>query len=220
MSEFNEIAYRLNYDDNHYRGFRSASTEEDIVFQKYDGYEEFSMSRLSLFEHPTPVIFTGNLDSVRFIDYPLNSGWEVMSRKMYETLLSVGDFPHRIIPVVIIDSKIKEKDWFNNNGGLKQDVGLWNYIAVHITGTIDVVDYEKSSYTQDEKLKRIRIYTYVFKNPTNGLPPIFRTPENLFPVFVSAEAREALKRNKIKGIRYVSAKDGEEWIDTPIDLPD
>jgi hypothetical protein len=220
MSEFNEIAYRLNYDDNHYKEFRSDSTEEDIVFQKYDGYEEFSMSRLSLFEHPTPVIFISYSEGVRFIDYPVNSGWEVMSRKMYETLLSVGDFPHRVIPVVIVDSKIKQKDWFNSNGELKQDAGLWNYVAVHITETIDVVDYEKSGYTKDEKLKRIRIYTYVFKNPANGLPPIFKTPENLFPVFVSTEAREALKRNKIKGIRYVSAKDGEEWIDTPIDLPD
>jgi hypothetical protein len=100
MSEFNDYAFELRYELYHFEEL-GLDWDKDIEIEKYDDYESGSLYRTKQFEHPNPIVFQGNKPVVEHIDYPYpDNDWTVMSRRMYETLLSVGDFPHRLIPMV------------------------------------------------------------------------------------------------------------------------
>jgi hypothetical protein len=222
--EFDEIAYNLDEEVYHFEDY-GLDWNEDLVFEKYDGYISYKTDGIELFEHPAPVIFQGDLDVVKYIDYPVRSNnWHVMSMKMYETLLSVGDFHHRVIPVAIVDWTIQKKDWFNPNGELRKEVCLWNYLVVQITEYLDIFDYEKSTYQKNPN-GWIDISKYVFKTSAEDcLPPIFKIKEERLSLFVSAEARSVLRKNRINGTRFISLQgfgkiDGGNYIDVPIILP-
>ncbi len=97
-SEFDETAYQLVWDIDHFKEL-DLDWNEDILFQKYDGYVSWKYRKTETFTHPTPLIYEGTLDIVRHIDYPYpDNMWTIMSERMLKTLLSVGDFPHRAIP--------------------------------------------------------------------------------------------------------------------------
>lgn len=269
MSEFNDYAYELRYDVYHFEEL-GLDWDKDIEIEKYDDYESGSLYRTEQFKHPNPIIFQGNKPVVEHIDYPYSDNdWTVMSRRMYDTLLSVGDFPHRLIPMVMIDSRtFVWKDWFEEtiitrenayneerpsryaagNKNLRKEVCFGDFVLVHITEHLDLLDRENSVFNRtmtkeelrkseekfelepedresDLEMENSNIDEYAFKIPENGLPPIFKIPENRVRTFVSAEAREAMRKAKITGVRYISIKGykyGEErsWIDTKIVLPD
>lgn len=224
-SEFDEAAYRLRWDIDHFKEL-DLDWNEDILFQSYDGYAGYELDVTEPFTHPTPLIYEGTLDIVRHIDYPYpDNMWTIMSERMLKTLLSVGDFPHRAIPVAITDTTVHPRDWYDEAGNLRQDKCLSNYFAVQLITHLDIFDYEKSRYFRDEdEPERLDIREYVFKVPPQGLPPLFRIAADSYRTFVSAEARQALKEAKIMGTRYISLKGykGEEerdWVDVPIVLP-
>jgi hypothetical protein len=281
MSEFNNYAYELSWDVDHFREL-GLDWDKDIEIEKYDDYEKFSITDTDLFDHPNPIIFQGCKPIVRHIDYPYpDNHWNVMSRKMYEVLLSVGDFPHRLIPIAMVNSlTFVWRDWFEEtiitrenayeekrpsryaagNKNLRKEVCFGDFVLVHITEHLDLLDRENcvfNKYTTKEELRKDNkelepedqiselemenqnIDEYAFKIPENGLPPIFKIPESTISTFVSAEAREAMKKAKITGVQYVSlkghssgeiqawfagdeyeGKDIRTWIDTKIVLPD
>jgi hypothetical protein len=89
----------------------------------------------------------------------------------------------------------------------------------------DNEELEPEDQTSELEMENQHIDEYAFTIPKNGLPPIFKIPESRTRNFVSAEAREAMRKAKITGVRYISIKGykyGEErsWIDTKIVLPD
>ncbi len=225
-SEFDEAAYQLVWDIEHFKEL-DLDWNEDILFQKYDGYVSWKYRKTETFTHPTPLIYEGTLDIVRHIDYPYpDNMWTIMSERMLKTLLSVGDFPHRAIPVAITDTTVHPRDWYDEAGNLRSDKCSSNYAAVQLTTYLDIFDYEKSKYNVDEDNRQevTSVDEYVFKVPPEGLPPLFKIPERLTSIFISSEARRTLKEAKITGTRYISLKgyEGEEerdWVDTPIVLP-
>ncbi len=266
MSEFNDYAFDLDYDLYHFEEL-GLDWDKDIEIEEYDDYESGSLYRTKQFEHPNPIIYTGYWKVVKHIDYPhTDNYWNVMSKRMYETLLSVGDFPHRLIPMVMIDSRTFIWDWFEEttitrenayqkgqpsiyaagNKSIKKEVCFGDFVLVQITEHLDLLDREKcvfNKYITKEELRKSNeelepedrsselemenshINEYAFKIPENGLPPIFKIRESPTRTFVSAEAREAMRKAKITGVRYISLKSykyGEEraWIDTKIVLPD
>jgi hypothetical protein len=266
MSEFNDYAYQLRYDIYHFEEL-GLDWDKDIEIEKYDDYESGSLYSTKQFEHPNPIIFQGNKPVVEHIDYPYpDNDWTVMSRRMYETLLSVGDFPHRLIPMVMIDSRTFVWDWFEettitrenayqegqpsvyvaSNKNLRKEVCFGDFVLVQITEHLDFLNRENcvfNKYITKEELRKDNEYLepeyqaselemenqhideYAFKIPENGLPPIFKIRESRVVTFVSAEAREAMRKARITGVRYISIKGykyGEErsWIDTKIVLPD
>lgn len=226
-SELEEDAYRLSLDVEHYRRC-GLDWNKDIVFQRYDGYVSYLYFETQMFPHPNPVVFEGSIDVVRHIDFPeTDNDWLVMSSRMYDALKTVGEFPHRILPVVITDTRLNPRDWYDSSGNLRKETALWNYVAVQTTKYLDVFDYEKSKYNvdEDDRQEITVIGEYVFKAPPGGLPPLFRIPERVTSVFVSSEARRALREAEITGTRYISLKGykGEEerdWVDVPIFLPE
>ncbi len=77
-----------------------------------------------------------------------------------------------------------------------------------MTEFADVFDWEKSQYTPSDELPgRVEtVKQYVFKDPPGGLPPLFRIQSYPVSLFVSAEARAALKAAGVCGTEYVSLK--------------
>lgn len=224
-SELDEVAYDLVWDVDHFAELK-LDWETDIYFEKYDEYAGYELFETEPFPHPTPLIYTGDLETVRYIDYPYpDNYWNVMSRRMLDTLLAVGDFPHHAIPVAIVDGQINPHHWYDADGHLRDDITLKNYVAVHLTQHLDIFDYERSTYEIDEEEPdRFKdISKFVFNIPVDGLPPLFRIKERALYLFISSEARSALKEAKITGTRYISLQGASQArpseVDTKIVLP-
>ncbi len=222
-SEFDEPAYQLSHESYHFEHYKF-DWQEDLIFQKYDGYEDYKTLGVEPFEHPDPVFYEGDLEVVRHIDYPsVDNNWHVMSKRMLATLLRVGSFPHRVIPIAIVNWEVPEVRRYEADGSLRKDILLWTHIAVQVTEQLNIFDYDKSEYDRDEDdPDYIRfIDKYVFKIPPEGLPPLFRIPEKKLRLFASAEGRSALKTAGIAGTRFLSLSKGKrhDKTDVPIILP-
>jgi hypothetical protein len=120
--------------------------------------------------------------------------WPVMSRKMVEVLLSVGDFPHQIIPVTFVDH-------------LDTPIEC-DYVILHLTELSDFLDIDRSIYTREPVMDGsgrtviCNIQKLVLKEPKNGLPPMFRVKQTRVYLFVSAEAKIALEAAGIQGLKF------------------
>ena len=124
----------------------------------------------------------------------------IMSKRMLSVLMSVRDFPHQTIPVVIEDIEAAKGDWFQRSGKVNTD-----YVAVQLLEQLDIFDREKSVYRPSSISPNGvgRIRRLVLKVPPQGLPPIFRIIENSTYLYVSPEAKTALEEAGITGIRFV-----------------
>jgi hypothetical protein len=95
-----------------------------------------------------------------------------------------------------------------------------------LTEYSDVFDRENSVYTRSQYNPDYieNVEEYAFNVPSTGLPPLFRVASNPTVLFVSSQARNALRKAKIAGPRYISLcgyrHDVEsDWVDIQI-LPD
>ena len=240
--ELNESIYKLQWDIDHYKQY-GLDWKEDLIFEDWEEFFDFEYEKAILFKHPNPVIFRGYKPVVEYLDYPeTNNYWQVMSKKMYETLLSVGDFPHRIIPVAVVDWTVQPWDWFEETTitrenaytegrpsrykmgrNLKKEVCFGDFLAIQMTEHLDILDYEKSLLYREDEDDPDRITSierYVFKIPEKGLPPIFKLKTDPFYNFISAVAREALYKAKISGPRFKSLQYPTDYVDVPVVLPD
>ncbi len=218
--EPNGVAYELNHDLE--RLADCLIFGEDVAIQEYDGYNEHLFYEEEHFEHPSLIIYQGYLEAVKHLDYLLtDNSWDVMSKRMYEVLLSVGEFSHQAIPIAVVDWKMPKNDWFDSKRELKEGI-LTDYLALHLTEHLNIFDFEKSEYTKEKDDGYVdRVDEYVFKIPEQGLSPIFKIPEMRTRTFVSMEARKALKEAGIKGLRYIpldGAVNREINIDVPVVL--
>jgi hypothetical protein len=118
--------------------------------------------------------------------------WPIMSRRMVEVLLSVGDFPHQIIPITVTD--------------FLGDPIECDYVILHLKQLSDVMDMEESIYIKKQSridpsqtiigtIEKLRL-----KEPEGGFPPIFRVKWNQVSLYVSSEAKDALEAAGIQGI--------------------
>jgi hypothetical protein len=118
--------------------------------------------------------------------------WPIMSRRMVETLLSVRDFPHQIIPVTVADYLGKPMEC--------------DYVILHLSQLSDVMDMEESIYVKDQSIidpsqtivgsiEKLRL-----KEPEDGFSPIFRVKWHEVSLYVSTEAKAALEAAGIQGL--------------------
>jgi hypothetical protein len=139
-------------------------------------------------------------------DYPYTDvTWPIMSKRMLNTLLSVGSFPHRVYPVVMLnveevyDSTLKKyiAPRTENN----------NYVAVHLTEHLDIFDTENSVYQRDsdnpEWILMNSVKWLTIREPETGFPPLFNIKSASTDIFVSAQARIALETASIQGIDFL-----------------
>jgi hypothetical protein len=225
ITKFAEVAYELDWELDHFEDFHIKDWSHDLVIEPFPGMKRAEIDEIEPFPHPNPVIYTAYRDITDYIDYPYtNNGWPVMSKRMYEALLSVGHFPHRIIPVAVIDWRILE-EWYDAQGKLRDEITNWNYVAVQLTEHADVFDWEKAVYQADPDMPERpgSVSQYAFRVPPGGLPPLFRIKNHSVRLFVSAEARAALKAAGVCGTQYISLRgyhiQDEPDVDVPIVVP-
>jgi hypothetical protein len=203
-------AYRLHRDID-YLG-KDEATEEGAWLSNYPKYSGVNSLVLNYPSGlPERIEFEAIGSLLAKTDYPLTDvRWPIMSKRMLDTLLSVGSFPHRAYPVVMLD--IVEA----YNPKLKKYVSPrtenHNYVAIHLTEYLDAFDFENSIYERDEDKPELILRTSVkwlaLREPETGFPPLFTVKPASTKLFVSAEARAALESNDIQGIEFLHVEDG------------
>jgi hypothetical protein len=126
---------------------------------------------------------------------------------MYYTLLAIKDFPHRVIPVTMESTKL---DPSQPN---YRTTDSENFVAIQFLEHANYLDRKLSIYSPEgDYLKQ-----YALNEPPEGFPPVFRLAANPGAVFITAEAREALKEAGILGTAYFSTFNIE--LPQEVDLP-
>jgi hypothetical protein len=158
---------------------------------------------------PEKVVFTGLKDWLEPTDYPYIpkvSTWPIISRRMLDVLLSVGDFPHQAIPVVF--KSVDYPEYSDAKRRAKALIRNHDYIILQLLEHSDVFDMEKSEYNTDrgvadpERIFLIDVENVVLKEPPGGFPPIFRIKDYEYSLYVSAEAKQALEDAGIQGLDF------------------
>jgi hypothetical protein len=154
---------------------------------------------------PNPVEFDAIGKVFETLDYPYTDvWWIIMSKRMLDTLLSVGNFRHRAYPVVMIDCK----QIHNEELGKKSNSGIEynNFSAVQVLEDLDVFDWENSIYERDSESPDVleSIEELVLKEPEEGFPPLFRVVTSYLKtrLYISSEARTALEAAGIRGVLF------------------
>jgi hypothetical protein len=158
---------------------------------------------------PEEIIFAGLKDWLSPTDYPYiyeSSTWPVISKRMLDVLLSVGEFPHQVIPVSFVNvysPKYSEEEWL-----AKIPLRNNDYIILQLLELSDVFDMEKSKYNTERGLANpdeiiiCDVQNMVLKEPMDGFPPIFRVKGNDLCLHISAEAKQALEDAGIQGLDF------------------
>jgi hypothetical protein len=134
-------------------------------------------------------------------DYPYllePYGWPIMTRRMLDVLLSVGDFPHQVVPVIFKGEGTRE---------LNED-----YVILQLLEMSDLLDMDKSVYTikrsvADPEVTFIcDVKLKVLREPAGGFPPIFRINGSSISFHISAKAKQALENAGIQGLKFSTYK--------------
>jgi hypothetical protein len=158
---------------------------------------------------PEEIVFTGLKDWLSPTDYPYIRevrNWPIISRTMLDVLLSVGDFPHQAIPVVF--KSVDHPGYSDEERQAKSLIRNHDYIILQLLEFSDVFDMERSEYNTDrgvadpEMIFLTDIQNIVLKEPQGGFPPIFRIKGYEVPLYVSAEAKQALEDAGIQGLNF------------------
>ncbi len=210
MSEFKDLVYILrdSFDRPNYgrrnEGYDLQAFSFEKVLEVWDAIEN------KVLDLPEVVFFykcheesryVKQLDSLTTLEI-----CPIFSQKMIDVLLSVRDFKYKKYPIAVVESRnhnpYEEVEKYKNLS-LRDDLFIFQTLE-----SLDVFDWENSEYTQEEYDKEMNIPTFidrfVLKTPENGFPPLFRIPFEITNLFISREAREALKVARIPGLSFVS----------------
>jgi hypothetical protein len=225
MEQRTDRAYCLSWEFDH---LEFCDEENDIEIRKFSGWEKTSrLRKITPYELPNPIIFEGGFEILPCTDFPTNNVyWPVMSRKMYYTLLALGDFPHRVIPIAIINNRafpFESHRWFLANGQPNPEVTNFDdFVVIQLLEHSDYFDFERSVYDPDKEYPEVPdyIHSYALNEPTNGFPPLFRLAAQSTVLFISAEARAALREAGIRGTAYELLNNPlQDEVDLPVQLP-
>jgi hypothetical protein len=143
------------------------------------------------------------------IDYPYTDvRWPIMSKRMLETLLSVGDFNHRAYPLVMVDCEVI--DYAEDSSPIKSSIEYHNFFVVQILEDLDIFDWDNSVYTRDSEAPQVldSVQKLALKEPAGGFPPLFRVITSYLKTnfYISAEARTALEIAGIRGVNFIQSE--------------
>jgi hypothetical protein len=186
--------YILNWDSSHF-----VDLDADAWLVKFPGYENIQLALLREYNLPERIEFDAIFDVIQRSDFPINDvGWSIMSQKMLDILLSIGSFPHRVIPLVMVDCEVI------GLGGQRSEKEDHRFIAVQLLEHLDVFDWENSVYEPHPRLPN-RVYSIdklVLKRTNDNYSPLFRLSAYPSKLFVSGKARMALEQAGIKGVVF------------------
>jgi hypothetical protein len=221
-------AYRLTWEFDH---LEFCNKEYDAEAHQFEGWSETrGFYSTTPYELPDPVIFYTDFDLLAYTDYPCSDAdWPIMSRRMYDILIGLGDFPHRVIPIAMIHRRLsnprKPPKLFLKDGKPNPELTNFDdYVAVQLLEESDFFDFEHSKYEPNLYFpKWVRsVEKYELKEPVGGFPPLFRLEADSVVLFISETARLALLEAGIRGMGYYNLDDGlglQKEIDIPVELP-
>jgi hypothetical protein len=197
-------AYRLNCNIDHLVKVR---IDEDAWLIRNSQRYEDNFNYTHPLDLPERIEFGSIRSMLAQTDYPYTDvGWPIMSKRMIDTLLSVGSFAHRTYPIIMIDQEID----VNSEEVKPALTENHNYFAVQLTEYLDTFDFENSIYERStinpDVVKNIRWIS--LREPETGFPPLFTVEPASGNLFVSAEARAALEAANILGIDFQHVEDG------------
>lgn len=197
------IAYRLFWNTDHL-----GHGADDAVLVPFPRWEYvMGWKGPEYLEVPNPVLFEANFKVTQHSDYLCNDvNWPLMSPRMLDVLRQVGDFPHRRIPVRLVNRKALGPARYLPDKSLRPEVVDDRFVAVQLTEHIDVVDWERSEF-ETSQLGPATLYDFdklVLVEPPGGFPPLFRVPADVSLLLISAEARRALEAAGIRGVIFKS----------------
>jgi hypothetical protein len=232
-----EKAYRLEGNINRLSYMERGDTYDLKSFDFPNSSELHYIYQSRDLELPNPVFFYvySKPEFIRNLDalYVQNLGY-VVSKRVINSLKSVKDFSHRTFPIAILEEGAIK--FAENPDGFKTPNPYENPDAfskkslrndMYIIQTLEVLencfDWEKSVYRQSEFNKRHGqpglVSEFYLNEPDSGFPPLFRVKESQTTLFVSFEARMALKLAGIKGLAFLSLKGYSPTSQLEIDVP-
>jgi hypothetical protein len=178
-------AYKLKHNVDHFKSNQDYDVWHDIKDRKEKFDDKFL--RLEPFDELPPHKFIGKIDNrLSWLDFPCEKfGYPIVSKKMVDTLKSVGEFNHEIKSLTI-------HDW-------KSEKITDDFVFLHLLEWKDIIDRENSVCYPETG----RISEFALKEPKGGYPPLFRVKDAGLKWFVSEEAKEALEGAEIKGVHFV-----------------
>jgi hypothetical protein len=224
MEQRTERAYRLIWATQH---LEFCDQEYEIEIRESPELEwTASLMETTPSSLPDPVVFYTDPDFSLYTDYPTNNVyWPVMSRRMYYTLLTVGDFPHRVIPIATMDGSkftFEPERRFLASGQPNSDITHFDdFVAVQLLEHSNYFNFEHSEYEASPKYPDLvrSVDKYVLNEPSTGFPPLFRLSASAATLFISAKAREVLQDAGIRGTAYYPLDRLQSEVDIPVQLP-
>ncbi|MGB8699063.1 MAG: hypothetical protein WCD18_06580 [Thermosynechococcaceae cyanobacterium] len=227
MEKQTDRAYRLTWEFDHMEFYDG---ECEIELHEFPGWEKTNgFYKTTLYNLPDPIVFEADFEALTRTDYPIsNVGWPIMSRRMYYTLLMVGDFPHRVFPVAMVDDTsfiFESERRFLADGKPNPEVTNFDdFVSIQILEDSDYFDFEHSAYEASSDFPEwvTSVERYVLNEPSQGFPPLFRLAADSVVLFISAKAREALRESGIRGTAYYALDDGFSFqgeVDIPVEVP-
>jgi hypothetical protein len=227
MEQRTDRAYRLTWELDH-KKFNDR--EHDMEIWEFPGSDGTTrLMETTVYDLPNPVIFNADFAQLTRTDYPENDvNWPVMSRRMYYVLCSVGDFPHRAIPIAMLDDLAfpydRERCFISHGQPNPEVTNFDDFVAVQLLEHSNYFDFERSEYEPSPNFPEwVRsVDRYILNEPREGFPPLFRLSADAVELFISAEAREALREAGIRGTAYYALNDGyslQDEVDIPVPIP-
>lgn len=109
----------------------------------------------------------------------------------------------QLISIILLDETVPPNKIFKllGNGVRKEVSRNTNFYTLKFNNQFDYCDKENSTFrklrSQPDSLGILK--KTVLKEPANGFPSLFRIKESVSKLFLSAQAKEALESNNIKG---------------------
>jgi hypothetical protein len=203
--------------------------EDMTELRKYYESRELNLPNPVFFYEYSSRKFTSALDVL----YSMQTQF-ICSEKMISTLESVRAFNYRKYPISILgDVAVKFQDNpdgykmpdpYSNPQKYKNQSIRDDMCIFQTTELLDALDMEKSVFYPPSASDKARgrhgdVREYVLQEPKNGFPPVFRLSTDPIPLFISAEARMALKMAGIKGLSFLSLKGFSPTSQLEIDVP-
>jgi hypothetical protein len=217
-SFYETVAYRLRFSLQHLDSLPDPSEREYGEVEDYDvliyeptrpeGIDDSLLERVIPYNGPGYLNWLGFLDRLPQTDFLRGDLlWPIMSKRMLYILCSVGDFPHKAIPLRIFDyAQRNELEQYLNREGLPSDICNTDYVALQLLEETDVIDFELSEYEDPipDSILPPTISRLVLREPIEGFPPIFRLAKEYLPyLHVSLKAKQALEDAGIHGLEFV-----------------
>jgi hypothetical protein len=223
MEQRADRAYRLTWETNY---LEDCDEEYELELEEFPGSSWTArLMDTTPYDLPDPVIFWGNPEFLNYLDYPTsNVNWPIMTRRMLYTLLTVGDFSHRVIPIALMDGTrftYEPERRFLADGKPNPEITNFNdLVAVQILEYGNYFDFENSEYTRHPRDQNwvSSVDNYVLNEPPEEFPPLFRLSVVSPELFVSAKARDTLREAGIRGVAYYPLDNLQSEVDIPVQL--